>query len=191
MKIAFYDCEIARCIPDRNGNNNPKYQYCGGWFDKVNMGIACIGVWTNWHGYDVFLNSQLDEFSWLMSEADEVVGFNSISFDDQLLAANGVQISTTYDLLCETRVASGQPPQYVKGKTRGGYSLEQLARANLGRGKSGSGELAPKLWQDGRYRDVALYCLDDVDLTRQLWERRSRLVDPTNGQVLRLREGLK
>lgn len=59
LNIAFYDCEIARCIPDRNGNNDPRYQYCQGWHDHKAMGIACIGVWSNWNGYDVFLASTL------------------------------------------------------------------------------------------------------------------------------------
>lgn len=188
-KIAFYDCEIAKCVPDRYYDNDPKYEYCKGWHDKAGMGIACIAVYTNWSGYHVFLGSELAEFQQLMSGADEIVGFNSIDFDDQLLAANGIQIKTTYDLLCETRIASGQPPHYTRGKTRGGYSLEQMSQANLGRGKSGTGALAPEQWQDGKYRKVIDYCLNDIGLLRELYERRSRIVDPTNGSILLLRGG--
>ncbi|MGL4502417.1 MAG: hypothetical protein ACRCU2_25360 [Planktothrix sp.] len=58
-------------------------------------------------------------------------------------------MTTTYDLLCEIPVAAGMPPHYVKGVTRGSYSLEALAKTNLGVGKSGSGVLAPQLWQQG------------------------------------------
>ncbi|MGL4501212.1 MAG: hypothetical protein ACRCU2_19225 [Planktothrix sp.] len=79
------------------------------------------------------------------------------------------------------------PPHYVKGVTRGGYSLEGLAKTNLGVGKSGSGVLAPQLWQQGQYGKVIDYCLGDVAMNRKLYQRRSQLVDPTNGQQLSLR----
>lgn len=194
-KILFYDCEIANCIPDRFGMEDEQYKYCKGWSDYEGMGIACIGFYTNSHdllgesSYDYCLGNELDRFQYIADEADEIIGFNSIHFDDQLLKANGVKVTTTYDLLCETRVAAGMPPRYMKGVTRGGYSLEQLAKANLGRGKSGSGELAPKLWQDGKTKEVIQYCLDDVKLLFELWEKRSCLVDPTTGEILFLRGG--
>ena len=111
-----------------------------------------------------------------------------MSFDDNLCRANGIQIQTTYDLLSEVRIASGQPPHYVKGKTRAGYSLERLAQENLGYGKSGQGALAPLLWQRGNYGAVADYCLGDIHITRVLFNRRLRLIDPNSGAVLILRE---
>lgn len=190
-KILFYDCEIARCIPSKDGyiKYPRRYEYCAGWHDKANMGIACVGTYASWKGYDIFLADNLKEFESLASESDEIVGFNSIEFDEQLLAANGIIVHTTFDLLCETRVAAGMPPHYVPGKTRGGYSLEQLSQANLGQGKTSSGMLAPKLWQDGLFKEVFEYCLNDVDLLRKLYSLRSEMSDPTNGTLLFLRGG--
>lgn len=185
----FYDTEIAKLIPDKYGDKDPRYRYCGGWGDFENMGIACIGVYTAKTGYKVFLENQLDQFQTLVDSCDEIVGFNSLSFDDRLMAANGINVTTTYDLLSETWVAAGMPAQYTYGVTRAGYKLENLAKTNLGRGKSGSGELAPKLWQDGRREEVIKYRLNDVRLLIELYGRRSHIIDPTNGKVLFLRGG--
>lgn len=196
MKTLIYDCEIIRCIPSAEYESG--YEYCGGWTDHGNMGISVIGAWCNgFAGFEEGLHSFVNEndaipgnfptFQKLVDAAELIVGFNSINFDDKLCRANGIEITTTYDLLCEVRVASGQPRQYVKGQTRGGYSLGALAQANLGRGKSGSGELAPQLWQDGEREAVIKYCLDDVALTREIWEKRHELTDPTNGEILRLK----
>lgn len=186
-KLLFYDCEISKCIP--SGYINPKYEYCKGWGDFENMGIACIGTYSWKFGYRAFLSEELEEFQKLVNTADEIIGFNSISFDDNLLKANGIKIRTTYDLLCEVRIASGQPPHYVRGRTRAGYSLKDLCRANLKRNKSGSGELAPQLWQDGQYEKVISYCLNDVSLLVALYEKRSVLRDPNSGEILFLRDG--
>lgn len=189
LKTLFFDCEIAKCIPDKYCPNNPRYEYCQGWTDFKGMGVAIVCAYASWSGYHSFVKEDLPEFQKLVNEADKIVGFNSISFDDNLLTANGIEIATTYDLLCETRVASGQPPHYTPGETRGGYALEQLARANLGRGKTGKGELAPRRWQEGRYKEVVEYCFNDLGLLRELYERKSALTDPTNGSVLFLRGG--
>lgn len=80
------------------------------------------------------------------------------------------------------------PEKYTYGVTRAGYKLENLAQTNLGRGKSGSGELAPELWQKGKQWEVARYLTDDVLITKTLFQRRSRLIDPTDGSFLYLRE---
>lgn len=187
QKILVYDCEIAKCIPD--GQLDSKYSYCKGWSDFSGMGIACICTYASWlDRYGAFTLETLPEFALLVLESDQLIGFNSLSFDDRLLAANGILVETSYDLLCEVRLASGQPAFYTPGLTRGGYNLDALAAANLGRSKTGSGALAPKLWQDGKRQEVMNYCLNDVRLTWKLLQKRLELVDPTNHQILKLRD---
>jgi hypothetical protein len=118
--------------------------------------------------------------------SDRLIGFNSISFDDNLLCANNIPIKTDFDLLCEVREAVGMPRRYVKGKTRGGYNLNNLAIKNGLKGKTGTGELAPKLWQDGRHQEVIDYCLNDVKLLKQLYFKFQSgfLRDPHSGKLL-------
>lgn len=188
MKELFYDCEIIKCIPSYNQTNDPHYEYCDGWHDFKNMGISVIGVYAAWlDTYLAIFGNNLDLFTTLLHETDRIIGFNSISFDDNLLKANGVQITTDYDLLYEVRIAAGMPGHYVKGVTRTGYSLGALAETNLYTGKTGSGELAPMLWQDGRRQEVIDYCMNDVKLLVELYQKRSCLKDPTDGSLLELR----
>lgn len=185
-QFVVYDCEIVNCIP--TGSRSPDFTYCQGWKDFTGMEISVIAAYSSWDdAYHIYLQDNLAAFEVLVKQANEVVGFNSVQFDDNLCAAHGLNVTTTYDLLCEIRVAAGMPPHYVKGVTRGGYSLEALAKTNLGIGKSGSGALAPQLWQQGQYGKVIDYCLGDVAITRKLYQRRYQLVDPTNGQLLSLR----
>lgn len=184
----IYDCEIVRCIPPAV---KPDLEYCGGWHDHANMGISVIGVYDYLSkNYRVFLEDNFGDFGDLVRQRDVIIGFNSLAFDDKLCAAHGIDVYTTYDLLCEVRAASGQPREYVYGQTRKGYSLEALARTNLGTGKSGSGALAPEMWQRGQRGAVIDYALLDVQLTRRLFELGvgDGLTDPTGRGLLTLRE---
>lgn len=183
----IYDCEIEKCIPERNAPNDPSLAYCRGWDDHANMGIAVIGVWDyQTQSPRVFLRDNFAEFAALVKQRETIIGFNSHFFDDLLCAANGIEVTTTYDLLVEVRRALGQPDGYVRGVTRSGYRLEDLARANLGEGKSGDGAQAPILWQRGQQGAVIDYCLRDVMLTKRLLESYDELKDPNDGNTFSL-----
>lgn len=187
-KILIYDAEIAKCIPNPY-EFDATLEYCEGWRDFQNMGVALVGCFTNWDGaYRVFDSSMLSDFQLLVDQSDEIVGFNSLAFDDQLMAANGVQIETTYDLLPKIWVAAGLPPVYTPGQTKPGYSLDAIAKSTFGCSKTGNGGNAPKLWQRGQLIPLINYLLQDVNLTRRLFYRRSHLIDPTNGQILKLED---
>lgn len=189
MNILIYDCEIIKCIPDKNGLRKSGLEYCKGWDDHVNMGISLIGAWLSWdNSIRIYPSSAFNAFQDAVNHAELIVGFNSISFDDKLCQANGIEISTDYDLLSEVWAAAGMPRQYTYGVTRAGYRLENLAWANLGKGKSGSGELAPELWQRGKEWEVARYLTDDILITKAIFQRRSQLIDPTDKSILCLRE---
>ena len=107
MKTLIYDCEIINCIPPKYGDPNPAFKYCQGWSDWEGMGIAVIGTYASWRlpmcRYQAFTNERLEEFQRLVNQAERVVGFNSLSFDDNLCRANGIEIKTDYDLLAEIR----------------------------------------------------------------------------------------
>jgi hypothetical protein len=127
---------------------------------------------------------------WQDYQAQIIVGFNSSGFDDRLCQAHGIKIKTDFDLLTQVRVASGQPREYVSGVTRKGYSLQNLAIANLKEKKTGTGKLAPVLWQKGRKKEVIDYCLNDVGLLKKLYFKflRGQLYDPSNGRRLPYQE---
>ena len=191
MRALIYDCEIVACIPPRNPLDRVAgLRYCEGWEDHEGMGISVIAAYDYVDGiYRVFMQDNFDEFAELVQERDFIIGFNSISFDDNLCAAHGIEVETGFDLLCEARHASGQPRNFTPGKTRGGYKLNDLARANLGIEKSSDGESAPVLWQRGRTGAVIDYCLRDVAITRKLFEQSEagKLCDPHSGNILPMR----
>lgn len=189
MKILIYDCEISNCIPPKDGQLKPNLKYCQGWRDFKGMGISLIGAWLSWESYiRIYPESAFSQFQKAVNEADLIVGFNSLAFDDKLCQAHNINIETDYDLLSETWAAAGMPRQYKYGVTRAGYKLENLAQANLGKGKSGSGEYAPEMWQQGNQWGVVTYLTDDILITKQIFQKRSHLIDPTDGSELCLRE---
>lgn len=187
----IYDCEIINCIPPKNGQRDPELRYCQGWHDYGNMGISIVGFAYPDGSTGFWDSRKLGTGSLQMALAGEtVIGFNSANFDDRLMAANGIKVTTAYDLLLEVRRAGcgsihweDQPPGYS-------YKLDDLAIANGLGGKSGRGDLAPVLWQQGKHQEVIDYCLRDVSLTYQLlklgWE--GKLKDPNTGDYLLLRQ---
>jgi hypothetical protein len=181
----IYDIEIKRCIPDRRQPNKEGLEYCAGWTDFGNMGIAVLCAFdTRTRSPRVFCEDNLGDFARL-TEGRTVVGFNNEDFDDRLLAANGITVSRSYDLLCALREAVGEPRKYTYGVTAAGRSLETVSVRNLGTRKLMSGAFAPELWQQGKIGQVVDYCLDDVMKTARLVQL-NEVVDPVTEAVLKL-----
>jgi DEAD/DEAH box helicase domain-containing protein len=96
----------------------------------------------------------------LLGTARLVVGFNHERFDFRVCEGAGVSFKgmPSFDIMGD-----------VQRRTKKMYSLENMARASLGRGKSGKGELAPMMWRKGQVDEVVRYCADDVKLTADLF----------------------
>ena len=164
--MIVYDIEIKRAVPSESRPREEGVDYCDGWRDFENMGIACICAYDAiTDRYRVFSDGNLDAFEDLC-RGRLVAGFNSIQFDDQVLAVEGISVKTDYDLLREVWVADGLEPTFRSVETHGGYGLDALAKANGLTGKTGNGADAPIWWQRGEYGKVIDYCVEDV---RQTW----------------------
>lgn len=195
-RIVVYDAEIEKAIPSKK-NEQPRHHhggvaYCRGWTDFENMGIACLCAYDYLERrYRVFLQDNLHDFRRLMESAELAVGFNNRGFDNHLLKANGIEFAApSYDLLLEIWRADGLDGVY-DSKTHKGFSLNAMVLANFAEEKNGSGDLAPVLWQRGARGKVIDYCLNDVRLTKLLFDRvlaRKPLRHPQRaGDLLRLR----
>jgi hypothetical protein len=172
--ILIYDCEIVKAIPNRDGSTIDGIEYCAGWRDFENMGISVIGVYDYVEDRArVFCADNAEEFAVLWRGRDLCIGFNSIPFDNELIDATPGWASPLecdcYDLLREIWAAVGLGPEF-NFKTHGGYGLDAVCEANFGTRKSGSGAFAPVLWQQGKIGEVIDYCLNDVHLTKQLFD---------------------
>ncbi|NES64131.1 MAG: hypothetical protein F6K24_02130 [Okeania sp. SIO2D1] len=185
MNILIYDAETIKAIPGREPRV-PGIEYCRGREDFENMGISVIGCHSSIYGDFTYVDN-FEEFELIAGDHDEIIGFNSSRLDDLLLRANGINITTTYDLLVEAWAADGLPSVYTPGDTVPGYSLDNLTSLALGEQKTGSGTSAPVLWQQGKEQEAIGYCLNNVRLTKKLYERRKEFISPVSGERLALR----
>lgn len=187
MQTLIYDIEIAKAIP--NGKPIEGIEYCENWSDYKGMGISVIGYKFGDEPCDFALSAQaFYEQLRLIGEPYALVGFNSKGFDDLLMGAHGFRVQTSYDLLEEIRLAAGH--QSFRSVPKGhSYKLDAIAKAN-GMAKTGSGELAPVMWQQGKRQETIDYCLMDIKITKAMLDLglAGKLLDPNTGDKLQLRE---
>lgn len=195
MAPLCYDIEVVRAIPDRHTLPIVGIEYAASWTDFANMGIACICAYDYVEQrYRVFTEGRYGDFLLLAQRRSPLVGFNNVNFDNRVIAAvlgGGGSCFTpgvSYDLLLEIWAANGLGPVFTPA-THDGFGLDAVASANdLGR-KAGNGALAPVWWQQGEYGRVIDYCLQDINLTRKLFDLavENKVKDPKTGQILNLR----
>jgi DEAD/DEAH box helicase domain-containing protein len=178
MRIVCWDLEIAKPIPLKNGKPDWDYARAG------DCGISCVVLYDSqterYHLYDMH---NLPECVAHLNSADLIVGYNSIEFDTSVLQnVSGSQLTAPqYDILSEIWRALGH---YQKG-----YKLGDVCGRALNLEKSGSGESAPSLAAQGRWAELMDYCLNDVALTKALY---NYVVDEggildVNGHMLKLK----
>lgn len=127
---------------------------------------AAADEWLEW-------DSVMDLWPYLRTRGTTVCGWNIIDFDWPVLRAN----VASYDgYLLE----SGHEPEAVdlfaeiRRTTGRWYKLEEVAQANLGRGKLADGQLAAEWLRSGDpelVRKAMVYCRHDVELTISLHSR--------------------
>jgi len=187
--ILIYDCETIKVISAKT----PKMslQYCNSWYEYDKMGISVIAFWyKNKTYHEANLENKIPWnncrlFIQILFENPKIVGFNSKKFDDLLLGANGIDIKTSIDLLDEIRLAAYGSKNWDRQPKGFSYSLKNIALAN-NLEKTGSGEIAPVLWQQGKYNEVIEYCKNDVEITKEIFIKLKSgcLVDPNSKKML-------
>lgn len=194
MNALIYDIEIARAIPSPNSYCEKGIKYCGGWSDHARMGIACIGVYD--YAADrarVFCEDNFQSFiDRARMPGTLLVGFNSIPFDNAVIKATIEQEfaeEQCYDILREIWIASGLSPTFDR-RTHGGVGLDAVCERNFNVSKTGNGALAPVLWQRGKIGEVIDYCLNDIALTKKLFDcvmAGKPIINPKTGAEIVLR----
>ncbi len=112
--------------------------------------------------YSSFSREDLPKLWPIIESADVLIGFNSDSFDIPLLNRyypGDLTSIPSLDLLVEVQKALGRR-----------IRLQSLAEATLGRGKSGDGLKAGDWWREGKRDLVHKYCVEDVRITRELYD---------------------
>lgn len=130
---------------------------------RLGVAVTC-GQWSD---FVEWFPSDLDGLWYEIGEADVIVGWNIIDFDLPVLNYNwddeaDLSRLNCYDIFAEIRKATGR-----------WYKLEDVAQANLGRGKLADGQKAAEWLRSGEAELIAKaveYCRYDVRLTVDLYE---------------------
>lgn len=147
------DLETKKSFAEVGGEKNIK-----------DLGISVAGVYSyNKDAFFAFEEHELSKVQEMINESDHVIGFNLIHFDLPVLEPYVDKKSL--DRLAVTDL-------FVHAVNFLGHrvGLDALAKATLGESKSGHGLEALEWFREGRVEEVKKYCLDDVRLTRDLFE---------------------
>ena len=127
------------------------------------MELTVVGVHDSSTGeYTSYVMEELPKLWPILENADMLIGFNSDTFDVPLLNRyypGDLTKIRSLDLLSEVHNALGRRVR-----------LQSLAEATLGKGKTGDGLKAMEWWDQGLYDKVREYCIEDVRITRELYD---------------------
>jgi hypothetical protein len=202
-KFLIFDLEIIKAIPPKHEDEwVDGVEYCTGWNDHANMGIACMSyaalssenesvgcVWSS-AGGDV-ASGIAKVFNTYKKCGYSIGGLNSRKFDDKVLQANHIDFQSDFDILDMVLHAAGMLGKaYWKMIPKRHYLLDVIASAN-GMTKTGHGALAPIWWQQGLYQRVINYCINDSVIERAVLRKllAGELIDPNTNEKLVWSEG--
>ncbi|MBT6691631.1 hypothetical protein HOB10_04855 [Candidatus Parcubacteria bacterium] len=136
----------------------------GGHHNKHLLGVSLVGIYSyNRDQYRAFREEEFAGLLDILKNAEEVIGFNSKSFDFPVLQPyyDEFDLSTVghLDILEEIVHALGHR-----------LKLESVAQSTLGYGKSGSGLDAIVYHRNNDWENLTRYCLDDVKVTKEVYE---------------------
>lgn len=132
------------------------------------LGISVACAWSMETDEYLFFNEHnLDELAGYI-KGSLLVTYNGKGFDLPCLA--GVLgfmplAGGHYDILEKIWGALGDIRRFEKG-----WRLGDVCERTIGMSKNGNGSSAPELWATGRVAELYTYCLNDVRITRKLFE---------------------
>jgi DEAD/DEAH box helicase domain-containing protein len=134
-----------------------------GSYDSKELDVSLVGLYDYaTDSYKSFLEDELDRLWPFLEKSSYIIGFNSIYFDIPILNKYYVGDLNAFpqcDLLKELRDVWGKSAK-----------LDAIAKGTLGVGKTGDGLKAITLYKEGKLKELADYCLDDVRITKDIYE---------------------
>ncbi|MGC9605140.1 MAG: ribonuclease H-like domain-containing protein [Minisyncoccia bacterium] len=151
MRRITFDLETKNMFDDV-GSNDPA---------MLDISVVCIHDSAD-DKYKSFLENDLRDLWPILEQADVLVTWNGDHFDIPLL-------NKYYpgDLAKMKSVDLMKAVQDVLGRR---LKLDTVAAATLGVGKSGNGLDAIEWWKNGEVDKVIKYCIEDVRITKELYE---------------------
>ncbi len=134
-----------------------------GKYDHRLLKVSLVGAYDYATGqYDSYLEADLPALWKKMEAASVVIGYNIIGFDLPVLNnyyPGDLQKLPKVDLM-----------YMLEAKIGFRVKLDDVAKATLGIGKSGTGLLAVEYWKKGEIDKLRDYCLQDVKVTKDLYD---------------------
>jgi len=135
----------------------------GNIIDPKTMELTVVGIHdTETDTFSTFTQEELPQLWTILEKADVLVGYNSDHFDIPILNkyyAGDLSTIHSIDLLSEIKNVLGRR-----------LKLDSVAEATLGRKKTGHGLDAVTWWAQGEYEKVKKYCIEDVRITKDVYE---------------------
>lgn len=151
MKKVVFDIETSNIFQEV-GSNNP-----------ADLSISVVGLYDySTDSYQTFLVEEFGSLWSILENADMLITFNGDHFDIPLLDkyySGSLFKIKSLDILKEMQKSAGRR-----------MKLDQIAEGTLGVNKSGHGLDAIKWWREGEVEKVKKYCLDDVKITKDIYE---------------------
>ncbi|HNR38466.1 MAG TPA: ribonuclease H-like domain-containing protein [Acidobacteriota bacterium] len=151
-----FDLETQRSFQEVGGKQN---------IHQLKLSLAVLYDYSTGE-FTIFREAEADRLVDELLAATRVIGFNIKNFDYAVLRGYRADVDfrqlgakKTLDLL-----------EKIAQQWGFRVSLDSIAKATLGRGKSGQGLDALRWYKEGRFDLIERYCRDDVDITRQVFE---------------------
>lgn len=152
MRDIVFDIETEKSFDEVGGKENFHL-----------LGVTVVGIYDYQTGeFRAYERDEMKELTELLKKADRLIGFNSNHFDLPVLAPYvdmNLYSIPHLDLMADVEIGAGFR-----------IGLGNLATVSLGAAKSGSGLDAIRWWREGEKQKVKDYCLQDVKVTRDLFE---------------------
>ncbi len=150
MRHIVFDIETANAFSSLRANLD-------------HLELALVGVYdSETDSYSSYIKEELPKLWPLMEHADLLIGYNSNTFDIPILNRyypGDLTKIPSLDLLAEIYKVLGRR-----------IRLQSLAEATLGKSKKGDGLKAVEWWQAGKVAKVREYCIEDVRITKELYD---------------------
>jgi DEAD/DEAH box helicase domain-containing protein len=152
MDKLILDIETKNAFADVGGQENVK-----------KLDASFVGVYSyNQDKFFSFYENQFPELNRFLKTAGLIIGFSINRFDVPVLEKYcdfDIWKIPRLDLLEEIEISFGNR-----------ISLDVLAKTNLGIGKTHHGLEAIKFYKEGNLEELKNYCLNDVKITKDLYE---------------------
>lgn len=139
--------------------------------DPKKLGVSVVAIYDYQKEKSfTFLEEEINKLFPYLENASLIIGFNINSFDLPVLQGyypGNINQFKTFDILDEIKNIVGRR-----------LALNDLIKATLGKKKSGHGLQAINFFQEGKMTELKKYCLDDVMLTKELFD-----YGVTNGKI--------